>query len=106
MKEVKEKRSQIAQLIMNQAQAENEGKLTFPALRFESPVRRTSKRREKKSTWDDTELEFVQEDLQSGRQTRSKERRGQQGDGRHTGSGRLTRKTARAAETNQVNNLS
>ena len=102
VKEVKEKRSQIAELIMNQAQAENEGKLTFPVLKFESPARRTSKRREKKPTWDDTELEFLQEDLQSGRQTRSKESRGQPGDGRHTGSGRLTRKTAKAAETNQV----
>ena len=105
LKEVKEKRAQIAELIMNQAQAENEGKLIFPALKFASPVRRTSKRREKKPTWDDTELEFVQENLQSGRKTRSKERRGQPGDGRHTGSGRLTRKTARAAETNQVNRV-
>ena len=96
MKEVKKKRAEIAKLIMHQAQAENEGKLDFPALRFESPVRRTSKRREKKTTCDDIELEFVQ----SGRLTRSRERWGQPGDG--TNPGRLTRKTARAAETNQV----
>ena len=104
VKEVKEKRSQIAKLIIHQAQAENEGKLVFPALRFESPVRRTSKRREMKTNWADTELEFLQEDPPSGRLTRSRERRALLGDGGHTG--RLTRKTARAAATDQVNHLS
>ena len=54
VKEVKEKRSQIANLIIHQAQAENEGKLVFPALRFESLVGGTSKMLEMKASLDDT----------------------------------------------------
>ena len=112
MKEIKEKRSQIAKLIIHQAQAENEGKLTFPTLRFESPVRRTSSRRRKRQqiTRDDdkeSDLDFVLEESQprssrsqSGRQTRSREARGLLGEGTTSGAGRLTRKTATAAENN------
>ena len=64
-------------------------------------MRRTSKRRaqRQKITFDDLDLDFVQEDSQSGRQTRSKERLGQPGE---RSDGRRVRKIARIAETNPV----
>ena len=86
MEDIKRKRAQIAKLIEHLAQVEHQGGLQLPSLQFESPVRRSTRKRRKNLVSSDED--FVEEVPSSVRSLRNERSR----------TGRQTRRQTRTTE--------